>query len=57
MNNKKIKLKEINMTDRKDIIRKEDKSIEKTRELKTAIPSVDIYENDNEILLYRNNFV
>ena len=32
--------------------RKEDDAIEKTRDLRTAIPSVDIYENDNEILLY-----
>lgn len=40
------------MTDSKNITRTENKTIEKTRELRTATPSVDIYENDNEILLY-----
>lgn len=40
------------MTDRKDIAKKEEKAIEKTRELRSAIPSVDIYENDDEILLH-----
>ncbi|WP_300460361.1 Hsp20/alpha crystallin family protein [Desulfobacula sp.] len=40
------------MSDRKDIAKKEEKSIEKTRELRSAIPTVDIYENDNEILLH-----
>jgi HSP20 family molecular chaperone IbpA len=40
------------MTEGKNITRTESKAIEKTRELKTATPSVDIYENDNEILLY-----
>jgi HSP20 family molecular chaperone IbpA len=40
------------MSDRKDIAKKEEKAVEKTRELRTAIPSVDIYEDDNEILLY-----
>ncbi|NDY72752.1 Hsp20/alpha crystallin family protein [Desulfobacter hydrogenophilus] len=40
------------MTDRKDITKTENKAIEKTRELRTATPSVDIYENENEILLY-----
>lgn len=40
------------MTESKDITKTENKAIEKTRELKTATPSVDIYENDNEILLY-----
>lgn len=40
------------MTDRKDITRTEDKAVEKTRELRTATPAVDIYENENEILLY-----
>ena len=40
------------MTESKDITRTENKAVEKTRELKTATPSVDIYENDNEILLY-----
>jgi HSP20 family molecular chaperone IbpA len=51
MNNKN-KIQEVTMTDSKDITRTENKAIEKTRELKTATPSVDIYENDNEILLY-----
>ncbi|MGD9686711.1 MAG: Hsp20/alpha crystallin family protein [Desulfobacter sp.] len=40
------------MTDRKDISKTENKAIEKTRELRTATPSVDIYENENEILLF-----
>jgi HSP20 family molecular chaperone IbpA len=40
------------MTDRKDITKTENKAIEKTRELRTATPSVDIYENENEILLF-----
>lgn len=40
------------MTARKDITKTENKAVEKTRELRTATPSVDIYENDNEILLY-----
>nr|WP_320190969.1 Hsp20/alpha crystallin family protein [uncultured Desulfobacter sp.] len=40
------------MTDTKDIAKTESKAIEKTRELRTATPSVDIYENENEILLF-----
>lgn len=40
------------MTDRKDITKTENKAIEKTRELRTTTPSVDIYENENEILLF-----
>ena len=40
------------MSDRKDIARTGDKTIEKTRTLRSATPSVDIYENENEILLY-----
>jgi HSP20 family molecular chaperone IbpA len=40
------------MTARKDITKTENKAVEKTRELRTATPSVDIYENENEILLY-----
>ena len=40
------------MSDRKDIAKKEDKAIEKTRELRTAIPDVDIYENEDAILLH-----
>jgi HSP20 family molecular chaperone IbpA len=51
MNNKN-KTQEVTMTDRKDITKTENKAIEKTRELRTATPSVDIYENENEILLF-----
>jgi HSP20 family molecular chaperone IbpA len=40
------------MSERKDIVRTEEKNIEKTRELRSAIPAVDIYENDDEIMLY-----
>ena len=40
------------MSDRKDIAKKEEKAIEKTSELRTAIPSVDIYENEDTILLH-----
>ncbi|SDU20755.1 Hsp20/alpha crystallin family protein [Desulfobacula phenolica] len=40
------------MSDRKDIAKKQAKDIEKTRELRTEIPYVDIYENDDEILLH-----
>jgi HSP20 family protein len=40
------------MSDRKEIAKKEEKAIEKSRELKTAFPSVDIFENDDEILLH-----
>ena len=40
------------MSDRKDIAKKEEKNIEKTRKLRSAIPAVDIYENDDEILLH-----
>jgi HSP20 family molecular chaperone IbpA len=40
------------MSDRKDIAKKEEQAIEKTRALRSAIPSVDIYENDDEILLH-----
>lgn len=36
----------------KEIAKKKEKTIEKTRELRTAIPSVDIYENEDEILLH-----
>jgi len=39
------------MSDRKDIVKTEAKNIEKTRGLKSAIPAVDIYENENEIML------
>jgi HSP20 family molecular chaperone IbpA len=40
------------MSEKKDIAKAEEKNIEKTRELKSAIPAVDIYENDNEIMLH-----
>ena len=40
------------MNERKDIVKSEEKNIEKTRELRTAVPAVDIYENDDEIMLY-----
>ncbi|WP_321493866.1 Hsp20/alpha crystallin family protein [uncultured Desulfobacter sp.] len=40
------------MSNRQEITTTEDKTIEKNRELRTATPSVDIYENENEILLY-----
>lgn len=40
------------MSERKDMVKKDEKAIEKTRELRTAIPSVDIYENNDEILLH-----
>jgi HSP20 family molecular chaperone IbpA len=40
------------MSERKDIVKKEEKAIEKTRALKTAHPFVDIYENNDEILLH-----
>ncbi|MBW2655567.1 MAG: Hsp20/alpha crystallin family protein [Deltaproteobacteria bacterium] len=40
------------MKERRDIAKKEEKNIEKTRELRSAIPAVDIYENEDEILLH-----
>ncbi len=40
------------MSDRKNITQKEENAIEKTRELRTAVPSVDIHENDDEILIH-----
>lgn len=40
------------MSERKDIVKKQDTAVEKTRTLISATPAVDIYENDNEILLY-----
>jgi HSP20 family molecular chaperone IbpA len=35
-----------------EIAKREDRNIEKTRELYEIAPAVDIYENDDEILLY-----
>lgn len=40
------------MTDRKEVMKSEKQGVEKTRELRSAIPAVDIYENDDEILLH-----
>lgn len=40
------------MSERKDIAKKEENAINKTRELISATPAVDIYENDDEILLH-----
>lgn len=40
------------MAETKDIVKAEEKNIEKTRELIEATPAVDIYENNDEILLY-----
>jgi len=40
------------MNERKELTKTEKKNIEKTRDLRSAIPAVDIYENDNEILLH-----
>ena len=40
------------MNETKNIAKTEEKNIEKTRELRSAIPAVDIYENDNEIMLH-----
>jgi HSP20 family molecular chaperone IbpA len=40
------------MNERKELVKTEEKNIEKTRDLRSAIPAVDIYENDNEILLH-----
>lgn len=39
------------MNQRKELARTEEKNIEKTRDLRAVIPAVDIYENDNEIML------
>ena len=35
-----------------DIARKQDTAVEKRKSLRTAVPDVDIYENDDEILVY-----
>ena len=35
-----------------EIVKQDEKSVEKTHELYEATPAVDIYENDNEILLH-----
>ena len=40
------------MDQNKEITRKEEKNIEKTRELYEVSPAVDIYENEDEILLH-----
>ncbi len=36
----------------RDIVQREEKNIEKTREMNEMTPAVDIYENDDEILLH-----
>jgi HSP20 family molecular chaperone IbpA len=35
-----------------EIVKQEEKNIEKTKELYEATPAVDIYENEDEILIY-----
>lgn len=40
------------MSESKEIVTKEETRPEATREIDVVIPSVDIYENDNEILLH-----
>lgn len=40
------------MAQKSDLVKTEGKNIEKTRELYDMTPLVDIYENENEILLY-----
>nr|WP_320017506.1 Hsp20/alpha crystallin family protein [uncultured Desulfobacter sp.] len=35
-----------------EIVKQDEKNVEKTHELYEATPAVDIYENDNEILLH-----
>ncbi|RLC22825.1 MAG: Hsp20/alpha crystallin family protein [Deltaproteobacteria bacterium] len=40
------------MDKNQEITKKEDENIEKTRELYEASPTVDIYENEDEILLH-----
>lgn len=40
------------MNERNDMIKKEKTAVEKTKTLISAIPTVDIYENDDEILLH-----
>lgn len=39
------------MSDTKDMMKTEGRAVEQGRQLPTATPVVDIYENDNEILL------
>ncbi len=43
---------EVIMDKNQEITKKEDENIEKTRELYEASPTVDIYENEDEILLH-----
>jgi HSP20 family protein len=40
------------MTEKTDLTTRKESMLEKRQELRRAIPSVDIYENDEEILLY-----
>lgn len=39
------------MNERKELAKTEEKNVEKTRDLRSAIPAVDIYENEDEIIL------
>ena len=40
------------MSDSRELVKSEEKSVEKTRELPSVRPVVDIYENEEEILLH-----
>lgn len=40
------------MTEKKDITTRKESMLEKRQELRRAVPLVDIYENDEEILLF-----
>lgn len=40
------------MSDNRELVKSEEKSLEKTRELPSVRPLVDIYENEEEILLH-----
>jgi len=40
------------MDNAQEIVKQDEKNVEKTHELYEATPAVDIYENDNEILLH-----
>ena len=39
------------MSDKKEIAKREETAVEKSRTLKSAVPAVDIYENKDEILI------
>ena len=40
------------MSDKKDLVKSEQEMVEKSRPIPTVAPVVDIYENDDEILLH-----